>query len=64
MSVPALAIQACLDSIGADIGNIDHLAGGRDKDGRIGHRFTPRIKRTERSQRERAFRSLRHLIQR
>lgn len=33
--VPALSIQACLDSVGADIADIDHLAVGRDKDANL-----------------------------
>ncbi len=33
--VPALSIQACLDAVGADIGDVDHLAIGRDKDANL-----------------------------
>lgn len=33
--VPALSIQACLDAVGADIADIDHLAIGRDKDANL-----------------------------
>jgi carbamoyltransferase len=33
--VPALAIQACLDSVGAKISDIDHVAVGRDKDANL-----------------------------
>lgn len=29
---PSLAIKACLDAVGADIGDVDHLALGRDPD--------------------------------
>lgn len=33
--VPALSIKACLDAVGADISDIDHLAVGRDKDANL-----------------------------
>jgi len=33
--VPTLSIQACLDAVGADIADIDHVAVGRDKDANL-----------------------------
>lgn len=33
--IPAQAIQACLDHVGADIRDIDHVAVGRDKDANL-----------------------------
>jgi carbamoyltransferase len=33
--IPALSIKACLDWVGADIGEIDHVAVGRDKDANL-----------------------------
>lgn len=33
--IPALSIKACLDWIGADISDIDHVAVGRDKDANL-----------------------------
>src|SRR5262245_4322171 len=33
--VPALSIKACLDAVGADISDIDHVAVGRDKDANL-----------------------------
>ena len=33
--IPALSIKACLDWVGADISDIDHVAVGRDKDANL-----------------------------
>jgi carbamoyltransferase len=33
--VPALSIKACLDAVGADISDVDHVAVGRDKDANL-----------------------------
>lgn len=33
--IPALSIKACLDAVGANIGDIDHVAVGRDKDANL-----------------------------
>src|SRR5262249_19041403 len=33
--IPKLAIKACLDSVGANIADVDHIAVGRDKDANL-----------------------------